>query len=119
MVQGLLQLKGSSASDVCSICLMGKHHRKSFAQKSSWQATERLQLIHVDLCGPITPDFNGGKKYLFTLIDDYNRKLWTYFLVAKSEAFEVFQKFKVFIEKESGTEIACLRTDRGGEFLST
>lgn len=98
---------------------MGKHHRKPFAQKNLWQAIERLQLIHADLCGLITPDSNGGKKYLFTLIDDYSRKLWTYFLVAKSEAFEVFQKFKVFIEKESGTEIAGLRTDRGGEFLST
>lgn len=36
----------------------------------------------------------------------------------KSEAFEMFNKFKVFVKNQSGLKIKALRTDRGGEFTS-
>lgn len=39
-------------------------------------------------------------------------------LKEKSEAFEVFKKFRSTIEKESGCEIKIFRTDHGGEFCS-
>jgi transposase InsO family protein len=41
-----------------------------------------------------------------------------YFLIAKSEAFHVFKKFKAKVEKETSMNIQGLRTDRGGEFIS-
>lgn len=53
---------------------------------------------------------------LFT--DDYSRMSWVYFLKYKSETFENFKKFKVYVEKPSGFQIKGLRTDRGGEFTS-
>jgi len=34
----------------------------------------------------------------------------------KSSAFDVFKRFKALVEKESGCQIQCLRTDRDGEF---
>ena len=37
------------------------------------------------------------------------------------EKFEVFQKFKWYlarVEKEIGKKLKCLRSDRGGEFIS-
>ena len=37
---------------------------------------------------------------------------------AKSEAFDVFQKFKILVEKQSGKFIKVLRTDGGGEYTS-
>ena len=37
----------------------------------------------------------------------------------KSEAFEKFQEFKNEVEKQSGKSIKSLRSDRGGEYLST
>ncbi|CAL1397608.1 unnamed protein product [Linum trigynum] len=102
---------------VCSTCQVGKQHRAPFPKKSTWRATQKLQLLHADLCGPITPTSNGGKRYIFTLIDDFSRKLWVFFLAAKSEALDSFKKFKALIEKETGLPIVCLRTDRGGEFM--
>ena len=38
------------------------------------------------------------------------------FLKEKSEAFEKFKIFKNRVENESGVEMKCLRSDRGGEF---
>lgn len=44
--------------------------------------------------------------------------MWTILLREKGEAFEKFRKFKATVEKETGTVIKTLRTDRGGEFVS-
>jgi len=40
------------------------------------------------------------------------------FLKQKSEMFGAFNKFKAFVEKQSGHEIKASRSDRGGEFTS-
>ncbi|KAL8139628.1 LOW QUALITY PROTEIN: hypothetical protein V2J09_005649 [Rumex salicifolius] len=77
-----------------------------------------LELIYSDICGPITPTSNNGKRYFISFIDDFSRKAWVYLLAEKSEAFSSFKLFKAAAEKESGVPIKCLRTDRGGEYLS-
>ena len=77
-----------------------------------------LQLVHSDLCGPINPSSNGGKRYIITFIDDFSRKTWVYFLQAKSDAFEAYKSFKIMVEKEVVSQIKVLRTDRGGEYNS-
>jgi len=104
---------------MCSICMAGKQQRHSFPEKSTWRASKPLQLIHSDLCGAITPESHSKKRYVITFIDDYNRKMWSYFLQEKSEAFDAFKRFKSLVEKASGHKILCLRTNRGGEFTSS
>lgn len=61
----------------------------------------------------------NNNRYFLVFVDDYSRMTWVYFVKEKSEALSVFKKFKVSIEKQSGQPIKTLRTDRGGEFLST
>lgn len=116
MVKGLPQIK--AASKVCEHCMIGKQHREAIPKKSLWRASQQLQLVHADICGPITPTSNSNKRYLISFIDDYSRKMWVYFLAEKSEAFTTFKNYKVLVEKEIGASICCLRTDRGGEFTS-
>ena len=43
----------------------------------------------------------GGCYYFVTFIDDYSRKVWVYFMKAKSEVFGYFQEFKAMVEKET------------------
>ena len=114
MVRGLPLLQASSK--VCSDCMVGKQHCEVISKMSLWRASQRLQLIHADICGPIKPESHSHKRYLINFIDDYSRKTWVYFLSDKFEAFDVFKKFKALVEKETGNSICCLRTDRGGEF---
>ena len=52
------------------------------------------------------------------LIDDFSRKTWIYFLHAKSEAFDCFNKFCATMKFETERRVKDLRTDRGGEFFS-
>ena len=77
-----------------------------------------MQLIHADIYDPITSKSNNNKRYIITFINDFSRKVWIYFLVAKFEAFTTFKNYKSLVEKESGAPICCLRTDKGGEFTS-
>ncbi|CAJ2668206.1 unnamed protein product [Trifolium pratense] len=116
MVKGLPALQ--ETAETCESCIIGKQHRDSIPKTSNWRATERLQLIHSDICGPINPTSNGGSRYFITFTDDFSRKTWTYPLIEKSSALSTFKKFKAIVEKESSCQIECLRTDRGGEFTS-
>lgn len=106
------------ASKVCEVCNIGKQHREAIPKKSQWRATEKLKLIHADLCGPISPISHSGKRYIFLLIDDFSHKSWICLLSEKNEAFDVFKTFKSLVEKEARTSLCSLRTDRGGEFTS-
>ena len=104
--------------ETCGSCLRGKQTRKPFPQASSFRATSILELIHGDLCGPITPHTAGGNRYVFVLIDDHSRYMWSILMKEKSEAFTKFKRFKAVVEQESGAMIKTFRTDRGGEFTS-
>lgn len=59
MVYGLPQFEVPTS--VCTVCMIGKQHRDPISKKSSWRATKRLQLIHADICGPITPISNSKR----------------------------------------------------------
>lgn len=45
----------SIKSEVCGSCLKGKQARRTFPQATQYRASRRLQPIHGDLCGPISP----------------------------------------------------------------
>ena len=100
-------------------CVLGKQHRSSFPQESMWRASQPLKLLYSDICWLISSISNNHKRYLLTFIDDFSRKIWVFFLKEKSDTFRMFQLFKTKVEKETGTSIWGLRTDRGGEFTST
>ncbi|CAM8944369.1 unnamed protein product [Rhodiola kirilowii] len=104
--------------ETCVSCLLGKQTRQSFPQSTSYRATQALELIHGDLCGTITPSTPSHKRYIFVIIDDYSRYMWTILLKEKSEAFDKFKAFKKLAEQETGAVVKTFRTDRGGEFVS-
>lgn len=116
MVEGMPQI--THGEDVCKTCQVGKQTRGTFPTKSTYRAAKALELVHGDLCGPISPPTPSKKRYIFVLIDDYSRYMWSLLLHEKSEAYENFKKFKVYVEAQSKNTIKSLRTDRGGEFTS-
>ena len=80
--------------------------------------TEPLELIHIDICGPITPTTLGGSQYFLLIIDEFSRLTWVSMLQCKSDAFEAFKHFKNLAETEKRMKIKTLKLDRGGEFTS-
>ena len=103
---------------ICEGCLMSKQARKPFPHQTSFAAKRVLELIHGDICGPITPETCARNRYFLLLVDDFSRKMWVYMLKSKSEAFATFKKFRAVVENEREETVKVLRTDRGGEFCS-
>lgn len=95
----------SESETVCSHCLVGKQHKNPFPQQSTWRASKKLKLVHADICGPIKPISNSGKRYLIPFIDDMTRRIWVYFLSKKSSVLEFFNKIKATADKECGESI--------------
>lgn len=110
----ILQQKDTSN---CRTCVLGKQTRLPFVS-SSWRASEKLQLIHTDVCGPMSEVSLNGCKYFIIFIDDFSRMCWIYFLKAKSEVAETFEKFKKQVENECGRSIHIVRSDNGTEYTS-
>ena len=101
----------------CEPCLLGKMTKLPFKGKGQ-RATEILELIHSDVCGPMSVTARGGFSYFITFIDDYSRYGYVYLMQYKSEAFDKFKDFKAEVEKQLSKNIKTLRSDRGGEYLS-
>jgi hypothetical protein len=53
LVYGLPVLE--QVEQICEACLAGKHRRVSFPQSVTRRATRSLELLHRDLCRPISP----------------------------------------------------------------
>nr|GEW50291.1 hypothetical protein [Tanacetum cinerariifolium] len=73
---------------LCSSCELGKAKRKSFQTKIIPSSKRRLQLLHMDLCGPMRVASINGKRYVLVIVDDYSRYTWTHFLRSNDETPE-------------------------------
>ena len=114
---------GFNFSNICGIrfcedCLYGKIHKQKFPDKGGSRATEKLDLVHTDVCGKIECKSMSGKEYFLSFIDDKSRYVWTYTLTKKSDVYETFLEWKAKVERESGKKLKMIRSDNGGEYRS-
>ena len=116
VVTGLPKFKDNAIVKVCAACQFGKQARHRF-MRHEIESSKPLEIIHSDVWTADTMTI-GGCYYFVTFIDDYSRKVWVYFMKAKSEVFGYFQEFKAMVEKETGLQIKCLQSDNGGEYTS-
>ena len=82
--------------EVCRGCVLGKYAKAAFPRSNN-RAKGVLELIHSDICGPMSTTTLSGAKYFSTFIDDHSRKTWIYFLKTKDEVFERFKEFKKLV----------------------
>ncbi|GJU99598.1 retrovirus-related pol polyprotein from transposon TNT 1-94 [Tanacetum coccineum] len=78
----------------------------------------KLNLLYMDLCGPMRVASINGKKYILVIVDDYSRYTWTLFLRSKDETPEVLKDFLTMIQRNLQAQVITVRTDRGTEFLN-
>jgi hypothetical protein len=117
MVDGM-NLKEVPLHHICERCIKGKHQLTSFPKDGTTRASQLLEIVHIDVCGPMTTTLHGGARYFLTFIDDFSKKTHVYFLKAKGEAFEKFKQYKVLVENEIDHKIKVLQSDNRGEFVS-
>nr|GEU81843.1 retrovirus-related Pol polyprotein from transposon TNT 1-94 [Tanacetum cinerariifolium] len=117
IVIGLPKLKFVK-DHLCSSCELGKAKRNSFQSKTTPSSKRRLQLLHMDLCGPMRVESINGKKYVLVIVDDYSRYTWTYFLRSKVETPEVLIDFLRLVQRGLHAQVRIVRANKGTEFLN-
>jgi len=114
---GLLTSFDFESYETCEACLLGKMTKAPFKGFPE-RAADLLELIHTDVCGPMSTTARGGFQYFITFTDDFSRYGYVYLMRHKSETFEKFKEFQNEVENQRGKKIKALRSDRGGEYLS-
>ena len=115
LVVGLPSIKFNDGK-VCDACARGKQVRNSFKLKNYVSTTRPLEMLHMDLYGPMRITSREGKRYVLVIVDEYSHFTWTLFLASKDETLEKFLVFLKKVEKRVGHSLVCLRFNHGKEF---
>ena len=88
---------GYESFDACEPCLLGKMTKTPFSGTME-RATDLLEIIHTDVCGPMSVDARGGYRYFLTFTYGLSRYEYIYLMKHKSETFEKFTEFQSEVE---------------------
>jgi transposase InsO family protein len=78
-----------------------------------------LEMLHMDLFGPVAYISIGGNKYGLIIVDDYSHFTWVFFLQDKSETQEVLKKFLRMTQNEFYAKVKKIRSDNNTELKNT
>jgi hypothetical protein len=102
---------------VCESCVMAKQHKTPFPTSDS-KTTRRLELLHMDMCGPMQQSSLSGKHFLATFLDDYTKLSVVQTVARKSKVPAVIKEIISMLETRSGERLQRVRTDGGGEYVN-
>ncbi|KAL0457678.1 UNVERIFIED_CONTAM: hypothetical protein Slati_0395000 [Sesamum latifolium] len=94
----------------CESCPKEKMTKKPLVGKSAI-ANSLLDLVHIDVCGPLNTPARGGFSYFITFTDDHSRYGCVYLMKYKSGAFGRFKKYRLEVDNQIGRKIKALRSD--------
>ena len=98
-------------------CVYGKATRSVIPRlRSSGRASQMLELVHSDMCGPLQVQSIGGARYFITFIDDHSNWSVVYPMHKKSEAFHYYKLFAYYAQTHTGRKIKILRSDPRSSF---
>jgi len=94
----------------------GKQTRMSHPRLEHQVTSKVLELLHMDLMGPMQVESIGGKRYVFVVVDDFSRFTWVNFIREKLDTFHVFKDLCTQLLREKDSAIIRIRSDHGTEF---
>jgi transposase InsO family protein len=104
-------------SKPCNVCEIAKQPRLPFPDAER-TADRPLQMVSMDICGPMATQSIGGSYYMATFLDHYSSFGVVRFTRLKSEVPEVVMDVLQLMENQTGYKLKAVRTDRGSEYLN-
>jgi hypothetical protein len=101
---------------ICSACQARKQVVVHHPHKNIMTTDKPLELLHMDLFGPIAYISIGESKYCLVFVDDYSPFTWVFFLQEKSQTQETLKRLLRRTQNEFGLRIKKMRNDNGTEF---
>ncbi|GJU80608.1 putative ribonuclease H-like domain-containing protein [Tanacetum coccineum] len=93
-----------------------KQHKASCKTKTVSSICKPLQLLHMDLFGPVSIRSINKKSYCLVVTDDFSRFSWVFFLATKDETPEILKNFITGIENQLDHKVKIIRCDNETEF---
>ncbi|PWA82283.1 ribonuclease H-like domain-containing protein [Artemisia annua] len=100
----------------CLACKKGKQHKSSCKKLGERTVREPLELLHMDLFGPVSVSSLNKKKYCLVVTDDCSRFSWVFFLGFKDETFDAIHDLIISLENQLRLKVRGIRCDNGTEF---
>jgi transposase InsO family protein len=100
----------------CAACQAGKQVGSTHHNKNVMTSSRPLELLHMDLFGPVAYLSIGGSKYGLVIVDDFSRFTWVFFLQDKSETQGTLKRFLRRAQNEFELKVKKIRSDNGSEF---
>ena len=107
----------AAKEEVCESCILAKQHRLPFPTSES-DSKQLLELVHMDLCGPMPKISLGGSKYLATFLDDYSKYSVVVPIRQKSDMPRIATETFIMLENQTGKKLRAVRTDNGKEYVN-
>lgn len=93
---------------------MAKSPFKGYVERAS----NLLEIIHTDICRPMSILVRRRFLYFITFTDDLINYGYIYLMKHQSKIFEKFKEFQNEVENQRRKKIKFLRSDHGREYLS-
>ena len=90
---------------LCDTCVVTKLKHRPFPRQASYRTTEQLELVHGDLCGPVSLATHGGRRYFLLLVDNATRYMWVVLLDFKAIVVDAIKCHQAATEKECGHKL--------------
>ncbi|KAL8157708.1 hypothetical protein AgCh_002420 [Apium graveolens] len=104
---------------LCDACQKGKKKKVSFSKKLESAIDEPLQLLHMELFGPVNVLSISRKRYCLVIVDDFSKFSWVYFLGSKDEASEIIINHIKQVNNHPDFKVRNIRSDNGTEFKNS
>ena len=118
LVEGVPESKFKKEG-LCQACQLGKQARESFKSRPISASSERiLELLHMDLFGPVKPPTIGLRKFTLVVVDDYSRYTWVRLMKTKDEVNTILSELILLLQNEKGVTVKRIRSDNGTEFCN-
>ncbi|GJX48287.1 putative ribonuclease H-like domain-containing protein [Tanacetum coccineum] len=94
----------------------GKPHKAPVRPMLGRIIRKPLELLHMDLFGPVSVESINKKRYCLVVTDDFRRFSWVLFLATKDETSEILCNFIIGLENQLSHNVKIIRCDNGTEF---
>ncbi|GLI60516.1 hypothetical protein VaNZ11_002522 [Volvox africanus] len=115
---------GASVDDVvaakgqfCKPCAEGKQTRQPHPSTGN-VTSKRLDLVHMDLCGPLPVKSWNNAKYWVTFYDDCTKFSEVRCITDKTVVPETVKEVIKLWERQTGDKVRRIHTDRGLEYVN-
>lgn len=104
-------------NETCDACMENKQSATKF--KSKLYNYQPLDLLYMDVVGPVHPTTPGGQRYYLSVLDHSTKTAMTYLMTEKGETGKYAAAAINTLERKAGNQlkVKAIRTDQGQEFM--